>query len=703
MYKHFPVLAENIFLIKSPTHKVYSIVFGLFLLMSGIQESQAQLQTGQPLYTGPENEKITINTDTREVFVTFNRKVDLELARSLSSKFPSLSLSEEMPLFEPVNGIRFSYAGADEDLEPVLKSLRKMRIVSSAYPGYEIQGDPMYIHSDVLIKPLSGFVAFSLRNQLAARGLEVVKSFDLGLGKQVWQVRVPADQNTWAISQEFQEYPEVVFAVPDMIALGSYDVIPNDTLFADQWFLDQSNDADIDAPEAWNVTTGDGSVVVAVIDGAGYDLSHPDLTGKVVSPYDAVNDDNDPEPAGVDPNHGTPCAGLIAAATNNTTGVAGVGYNIKVKPVVIGFNNGGGSFSTSSTILLAAISNIIVTSDVVAVSNSYSVSGFASNAAIITAFDDLNTNCRNGLGAVVLGSAGNSSSNSTMSFPGSAASTVSVGASSQSDVRAGFSNYGLTGNGLDVMAPGRSLKTLDRSGADGYNTTDYTDFTGTSASCPVAAGIVGLMASVDPTLTGAQYEAILKATCDKVNTGIYSYGTQVGKNEGTWNDQMGYGRVNAFRAVSACFATAVCKDIVVSLDNDGGVKIDPADVDGGSSHRCGMIDSMVVSLDTFSCSEIGVNAVSFIVIDTIGLRDTCQAKVTVEDNTPPTVRCKGPIILIPLDSSGVATVEVSRVDNGSSDNCGIDSLWLSDTRFDCTFVLASSFPSTKLYARDPSH
>ncbi|MDQ3292774.1 MAG: GEVED domain-containing protein, partial [Bacteroidota bacterium] len=321
--------------------------------------------------------------------------------------------------------------------------------------------------------------------------------------------------------------------------------LPNDIFYPSQWFLSQDSDADIDAPEAWDITAGSSSAVVAVMDGHGYDVAHPDLAEKIVNPYNAVNDNNSPLPENEFANHGTPCAGIIAASTNNRTGIASVGNNIKVMPVVIGFNTTEkGSWSTNTATIARAAAKIISSPGVVAVSNSYSfgTSNFA--ASVETSFSAMCYNTRGGLGAVLLASTGNDNINSPIVYPANYDFVVGVGASNINDKKASFSNYG---SYVDIVAPGTSIITTDRSGLPGMANDDYIFFEGTSAACPVAAGIVGLIASLRPEYGVSQYTIALLKSAEKV--GGYEYLTLAGHPYGTWNNEMGYGRVNASRAL----------------------------------------------------------------------------------------------------------------------------------------------------------
>ncbi len=159
----------------------------------------------------------------------------------------------------------------------------------------------------------------------------------------------------------------------------SLQLTPSDASFNTQWALDNTGqtggkpNADINAPQAWDITTGGSNVIVAVID-SGVDYLHPDLTANMwVNPgeipgnkidddgngyvddvhgYDFLNKDGDPMD---DNGHGTHVAGTIAAVTNNATGIAGVSWNAKIMALKFTDATGSGSVANAiSAILYAA-------------------------------------------------------------------------------------------------------------------------------------------------------------------------------------------------------------------------------------------------------------------------------------------------------------------------------------------------------------
>ncbi|MCS7210102.1 MAG: S8 family serine peptidase [Chloroherpetonaceae bacterium] len=347
----------------------------------------------------------------------------------------------------------------------------------------------------------------------------------------------------------------------------------NDPLFPQQWWLNNTGQtggvlgADINALGAWALTFGNSTIVVGITDAGGYDLDHPELVGKIVDSYRTFDEANPALPRNADSNHGTPCAGIIGARTDNGFLVASGAPNVRLLLIDIASTAPtGGSFNFTQLDITRMATRVINTPGVVALSNSWG--GGVPSAAQEASFNAVRSQSRGRLGAVVLFSAGNGGT-STVGYPARAANMIAVGSSTHTDTRASYSQFGTD---LDIVAPGdfsgiaTGILTIDRQGTAGYSTGDVTFFGGTSASCPIAASVVGMIASVRPSLRVEQLEAILQSTTDKA--GFYSYASLPDRPFGTWNIEMGYGRVNARKAILAALgflinitepATAVLK------------------------------------------------------------------------------------------------------------------------------------------------
>ncbi|MGV3721988.1 MAG: S8 family serine peptidase, partial [Actinomycetota bacterium] len=297
--------------------------------------------------------------------------------------------------------------------------------------------------------------------------------------------------------RQLQRDPAVRVAEPDYAQHTL--ATPNDTRYGELWGLHNtgqsggSADADIDAPEAWELNQGSDSVVVAVID-TGVDYNHPDLTQNIlrnasnqVIGFDYAN--NDPDPMD-DNDHGTHCAGTIGGRGNNGQGVVGVNWRVKIMPLK--FLSAGGSGNTSAAIQCIDFAR---TNGARVMSNSWGGGGFSQ--LLLEAIQRART-----ANILFIAAAGNDSENTdaTPHYPSSYAveNVVSVGASDRNDQRASFSNYGAAT--VDLFAPGASIVSTTPN-----NT--YSSFSGTSMATPHVAGAAALVLAQFPTLTADQIKS----------------------------------------------------------------------------------------------------------------------------------------------------------------------------------------------------
>jgi len=298
----------------------------------------------------------------------------------------------------------------------------------------------------------------------------------------------------------------IEYVEPDFIAqaLGT----SNDPYFVQgsQWHLSK-----IQAPTAWDTTTGSSTQVVAVID-SGVRASHPDLVGKVMVGYDFVANDND---ANDENGHGTGVAGTLSPRSNNQIGVCGVAWANPILPVRVLDANGSGNYS-------AIANGIIYAADRGAKVINLSLGGTSSSRALQDAINYAwNKQC------VIVAAAGNNGSNVAF-YPAACTNVVAVSATNASDTRPTWSNFG---SYVDISAPGVDILSV-------YGTDQYAAWNGTSFSSPVASGVVALMAAANSTLTNVLLVDLLIKNSDDVGA--------LGKDI-----YYGSGRVNANRAVTA--------------------------------------------------------------------------------------------------------------------------------------------------------
>ena len=324
------------------------------------------------------------------------------------------------------------------------------------------------------------------------------------------------------------------------------DLVPNDTFYGSQWGLQRIN-----APRAWPISEGDPNIVVAVLD-QGVELGHPDLNLWPVS-YSTVTHLNDGSPVG---NHGTACAGIIGGSIDNALGVAGLAGKCRVMAIATNFAD----TEVAEGLYFAADNGARVVSMSFGVYPSWMVWNFAIIQAALQYCQDKNV--------VLVAASGNENQN-VCRFPGSDPRTLTVGGSNRADVRKAVGDTSIEsfwgacfGPDVDVVAPCLEIPTTDRLGAAGYTPTDYDmRFNGTSSATPHVAALAGLVISVNPGLTSAEVRKIISETTDKINAGPYVYLPTAGKPFGTWTNEVGYGRINAERALLvACESKETCDD-----------------------------------------------------------------------------------------------------------------------------------------------
>jgi thermitase len=321
----------------------------------------------------------------------------------------------------------------------------------------------------------------------------------LGIGVQ--EVTVPHGQGAAKLAA-YRSSQNVAWAELDSVA-HILDV-PDDTYFNLQWGM-----ADVQAPQAWDITHGSSGVSIAILD-TGIDLSHPDLASKIIS---SINFTTSPTAAANGESHGTHVAGIAAALTNNGIGVAGLGRDCSLMNVKVLGDDGYGYYSWIAQGITWAADN---GADVINLSLGGSTPSSTLQDAIDYAW---------GKGVVVVAAAGNNGSTSPF-YPAYYTNCLSVAATNASDQLASFSDHG---SWVDVAAPGTDIYSTVPGGQYGY-------LSGTSMASPEVAGLAGLLFSVTSDTNGNgklndEVVARIEANCD--NVGI----------------DVAFGRINAYKAV----------------------------------------------------------------------------------------------------------------------------------------------------------
>jgi len=343
-------------------------------------------------------------------------------------------------------------------------------------------------------------------------------------------IDLPKDLSVAEAIERYEASPEVEYAEPDYkISPAVNAPTPNDPNFPKMYDLynreqySGSFDADIDAPEAWNVTTGSADTVVAVID-TGVDINHPDLRNNIwtnpgeipgngidddgntyvddVHGWDFFNKDASVYDAADGDTHGTHVAGTIAAEGDNGIGVTGVNWQAKVMPLkFIGPETGYTSDAVKAL-------NYAVDKGAKISNNSWGGGGYSQ-----TLLDAINK--ADAKGHLFVAAAGNGGSDgvgddndSTPFYPASydSANIISVAATDHNDALTGFSNYGATS--VDLAAPGKYILSTLPGNKYGYGN-------GTSMATPHVAGAAALIKSQSPQLSDETIKARILESVDK--------------------------------------------------------------------------------------------------------------------------------------------------------------------------------------------
>lgn len=362
------------------------------------------------------------------------------------------------------------------------------------------------IASAAMAQDASGKVLVKFRNSVSpAQALRAVQSLGgqltgtlSGIGIHV--VALPPFANPQAFANAFNQRGDVEFSEVDRVVPPA-QVTPDDPYFGSQWALPR-----IEAPAAWETTTGAPGVIIGIAD-TGVDPGHPDLSSRLVAGWNFYDNNTDTRDVY---GHGTKVAGTAAAAGNNGTGVAGVCWDCWIMPLRISATNGYASYSAAASAIVWAADH---GARVVNVSYMMSTSSTVRSAA----------QYMSNRGGVVSISAGNYSEYETS--PDNPY-VLTVSATDASDNLYSWSN---TGNNVDLAAPGCVYTTTNGGG--------YGGGCGTSFSAPLVAGVAALVISENPGFGGAEIIERLQQTADD-------------KGPGGWDPTFGWGRVNAAGAAN---------------------------------------------------------------------------------------------------------------------------------------------------------
>ena len=493
-----------------------------------------------------------------------------------------------------------------------------------------------YVEGQILVKGKAG-----LSDARLEKILNKANAHSIGRLPQIHThiVEVPP-QAREAVIQALSHNPQIDFAEKNPL-LEPSAITPNDPNYSKQWHL-----AKIQAPGAWDYATGEG-ITVAILD-AGVETSHPDLVNNLVPGRNVVSNTSNTSPINV---HGTAVAGTVAATTNNALGVSSVAWNASLMPVRITNSSDGWASASdmANGILWAADHGARV------VNISYDI---GSGAAVI---DNAAKYLRNKGGLVVMAAGNNGTDRGYNDNP----YIINVSATTSSDARAGWSDYG---NYVDVSAPGQDVLTTWQNGGYGWGS-------GTSFASPNAAAVVALIMAANPGLSPDEVESVLESSADDLgSTG--------------WDRYFGYGRVNAAGAVQTALGMSTsdvqAPEVAISSPGwnstvNGQVPVNVDAIDNvGVSQVTLYANGQIVGSDSTAPYEFSwdstrvangyttLTAYAYDAAGNTGISSGVMVNVdnqtAVADTTPPSVS-----ILSPSASqttvSGTASVTVSAVDD----------------------------------------
>ena len=431
---------------------------------------------------------------------------------------------------------------------------------------------PAYAPDRLLVKfkdDPAGLPAVRARGVVeAAHGLKELRHF-ASIGVRLYQTPGPME----GVRKDLAMDPNVAYAEPDyVLTIGA--TFPNDPSFGQLWGLHNTGqsggtvDADIDAPEAWDLTRGSATVVVGIID-SGVEYTHSDLAANMwTNPGEVAGNGQDDDHNGYiddvyginaitgtgdpmdDNGHGTHCAGTVGAVGNNGLGVAGVCWTVRIMALKFLDSHGSGYDSDAIECLEYAASK-----GVRILSNSYG--GYFYNQAMTEAIAAAEAS-----GILFMAAAGNETVDNDGDDPHYPSSypnpnILAVASTDRYDNLSTFSNYGLMT--VDVAAPGSSIYSTFIGNA-------YATYSGTSMSSPHVAGLAALIASLHPSLDW-------KAIKSRILSGVDPLAALQGK-------VLTGGRVNAYRSLSMADVASYDLAVQSSPASGAAVAVSPDDLDG---------------------------------------------------------------------------------------------------------------------------
>jgi len=563
-----------------------------------------------------------------------------------------------------------------------------------------IFAEDRYVPGELLVRYKSQVSASAVAQSLSAKGAERI---DGSRRRSLHHVRLPEGTTVEEALREFRNDPNVLYAEPNYIVHALGQTFPNEKdnaseKWEQQWGLYNTGlsigtgntigtaGVDINAPEAWSITTGSTNTIIAILD-TGMDMDHPDLvdqlwvnTGETASNgidddnnnytddingWDFVNKDNSPNDDNVGTtqdtnNHGTHIAGIIGAEANNSTGIAGLNWSVQLMILKVLNNIGKGDVSNINDAIDYAIAN-----GAQIINASW---GLVEHTFSQTLYDAIKRARDNGI--LFVTAAGNEG---TVDYPAkyNLDNIISVTATGLNDELTVFDTgktAAVSARDVDLAAPGELIYSTfivgDAPANLSDNTKDYYWKDGTSQAAAFVSGVAGLLLADNSILTPDQIKARILNSVDSVSDTRITNSTASG------------GRLNAAAALTSQivvvpYGTSLLKGEIRQFTLDGAVATDWAT----SNPNVGTIDAnglftaegtgsctVLANNETYTSGTIYVEEIT-VNVDTTSLDPDETTTITASGGTAPyTYTSSDPTVLTVDATSGVAT----GVDKGSA-------------------------------------
>lgn len=506
----------------------------LMILFFGLSTIYAQ----QNYFYYYQNEKVQLTLNKDFLNISTKGEIKREQLAELGLKIEKV-ITKSTSKANGITKLQFVNSPKEVEYYQKINALRQVKNVTHVAQYFERGHDakPIGLSNTFYVKLKGEGNTESLNEVVKAKNLSIVKQVPYMPEWYILSINAGSTDNVLDVTNYIMETGN--FADIDPAFMFNFErTCTNDTNFGSLWGLDNSSNPaiDINACQAWTITQGLGSKA-AILD-QGIDISHNDLDTNILGPgYNA--------PTGTSPSifggasHGTHVAGTVGAIKDNNLQVVGVSPKSKILPISHPL-----TLTPTISAELASGMSWAWQNNADVINNSWGDQGGAyysqlQSAILENAILNALTLGRNGLGTLVVFAAGNyGTSGAVMDYPGTYHNDITtVGSITSSGARSSFSGYGTK---LDVVAPGSNiLSTLPGNNIGSMN--------GTSMASPHVTGTIALILSINPCLTALQVRNILESTSQKV--GGYPYAAAAGRPNGNWNNEMGYGLIDAYAAV----------------------------------------------------------------------------------------------------------------------------------------------------------